>query len=134
MSIFSISAHLGYSKRVMFKCMVSGVESNGQGIEVAHISPARSSMKRLAHIGMTHDDVNDVRNGLLLATGIYKAFDQMRLSFVKTRPLSQHLYLKIWDETCSVIEVYPGAGRTIGEFDGAKLRLAHHQPFKRALS
>lgn len=132
--------HLGYDitksgkKRVMFKCMVSGVESNGQDIEGAHIAPARSSMKRLAHIGMTPDDVNDVRNGLLLATGIHKAFDHLRLSFIKSNPLSKQLYLKIWDKSCRNIEVYPGAGRKIGEFDGAKLKLGHHEPFKRALS
>lgn len=133
-------SHLGYDinkggrKRTLYKCMVSGVEGNGQDIQGAHIAPARSSMKRLAHIGMTPDDVNDVRNGLLLATGIHKAFDHLRLSFVKSNPLSQQLYLKIWDKSCRNVEVYPGANRTIGEFDGAKLKLAHHLPFKRALS
>ena len=81
---------------------------------------------------MTPEDANDVRNGLLLATEIHRAFDQLRLSFVKTCPLSQQLYLKIWDNSCRKIEVYPGANRTIGDFDGAKL-LANHQPFKRAL-
>jgi hypothetical protein len=69
-----------------------------------------------------------------LATGIHKAFDHLRLSFIKSNPLSQKLYFKIWDKSCQNIEVYPGAGRTIGEFDGARLKLAHHQPFKRALS
>ena len=42
--------------------------------------------------------------------------------------------MKIWDKTCSVIEVFSGAGRTIGEFDGAKLNLGKHKPFRRALS
>lgn len=44
------------------------------------------------------------------------------------------LYVKIWDKTCRNIEVFPGAGRTIGEFDGARLNLGKHKPFRRALS
>jgi hypothetical protein len=53
---------------------------------------------------------------------------------VKSNPLSDSLYLKIWDVDCSDLPVYPGSNRIIGEFNGAKLRLGPHAPFRRALS
>lgn len=131
--------HLGYAvgkgkKRMRYTCMVTGLSTHSDYIEAAHIAPARSTVKRLAYIGMTASDVNDVRNGLLLATEIHHAFDYLQLSFVKSNPLSEQLYVKIWDKSCLNIEVFVGAGRTIGQYDGAKLKLGAHEPFRRALS
>lgn len=121
-------------KRILYTCMASGVEGDNNEIEAAHIVPAKSVIKRLSSIGMNEDDVNSVRNGLLLASGIHKAFDNLRISFVKSNPLSECLYMKIWDRTCCDLPVFPGSTKTIGEFDEGKLNLGGHDPFKRALS
>ena len=135
----NLTEHLGYKssgrkKRILYTCMASGVQGDNNEIEAAHIAPAKSVLKRLSSIGMNEDGVNSVRNGLLLASGIHREFDYLRISFVKSNPLSECLYMKIWDGTCSHLPVFPGSDRTIGEFDGATLNLGKHGPFKRALS
>lgn len=128
-------AHLGYSKKcVLYKCMASAVEGDNEEIQAAHIAPAKSKIKLLASIGLTQDDVNSVKNGLMLAFGIHNEFDNLRISFVKSNPLSETLYMKIWDDTCRNTLLFEGSQRTVGEFDGAMLNLGTHQPFKRALS
>lgn len=137
-------SHLGYGitgkgrkrkrkEAIMYKCMVSGLEGTAEDVQAAHIVPAKSSLKKLAYIGMTSDNVSDVRNGLLLASEIHRAFDNLQVSFVKTNPLTQQLYFKIWDSSCRDITIL-GTRKNIGDLDGAELNLGCHMPFKRALS
>lgn len=84
-------SHLGYDttkgkrKRISYTCMVTGLQSDADDIEAAHIVPAKSVVKGLACIGMTVADVNDVRNGLLLATAIHKAFDHLQSRAILSR-------------------------------------------------
>jgi hypothetical protein len=131
---------LGYTAKKRkngYPCMVSKLLGNGDNVLAAHIAPAVSEVKRLNSIGLTEDDVNNPRNGLLLAYGIEKCFDNLRLSFVKSNPLSTKLYMKIWDDSCRHFPLwhpnYDSENKTVGDYDGCELDLKH-SPFKRALS
>jgi hypothetical protein len=111
----NLLSHLGYHKpkkgrgRKLFKCMLTREDGDSEEIVAAHIAPARSSIRKLATIGMTESDLSDVRNGLLLAKGIELAFDRLQLSFVKSNPLSENLYLHIWDDSCRNNFIYEGS-------------------------
>ncbi len=143
--------HLGYDvqyhqsvkrKRLTCTCMVTNEDGDSDyQVVMAHIAPKRSKIRLLNSIGMNEGDLQDVRNCLLLAHGIEKGFDKLRLSFIKSNPLQNRLYMKIWDDSIRSESIFEGSSRTIGEFDGARLKLGEasgdtftHNPFRRALS
>lgn len=134
----NVLTHLGYhvprKGRQIFKCMLSREDGDGDEVVVAHIVSASSSVRILNLIRMTEADVNSLRNGLLLAKNFEVAFNRLQLSFVKSNPLSQNLYLQIWDDSCRNEPIYDGSTRTIGDFEGEVLNLGSHRPFRRALS
>jgi len=118
-------------------CMVSGMSGNGFQVVCAHIAPCSSKEHLLAKVGLTKDDTGSTRNGLFLSKGFELAFDRLQLSFIRDpkNPLDSSLYLKIWDDSCRSHELWAGCDdATIGEYDGWKLNLNGHEPFKRALS
>jgi hypothetical protein len=115
-------------------CMVSGHVGTGDQVRAAHIVPCSSDASKLAFIGLTIDDVNSPRNGLFLAKNVEMAFDKLQLSFIKTKLFYDRLYLKIWDDSCRSVPIWPGHATTIGDLDGRELVLGAHKPFKRALS
>ena len=129
-----LKKHLGYSRRAKVSCMVTKLKGNGEQVIAAHIVPCSSSPLKLKYIGMGKDDVNNVRNGLFLAFGIEKAFDKLQISFIKSHPLKDELYLRIWDDKCRTTPLWEGHQQTIGDFDGRPLLLGSHNPFKRCLS
>ena len=115
--------------------MVSGHVGTGDQVCAAHIVPCSSDASKLAFIGLTIDDVNSPRNGLFLAKNVEVAFDKLQLSFIKTMLFYDRLYLKIWDDSCRSVPIWPGhTTLTIGDLDGRELVLGPHRPFKRALS
>ena len=139
--------HLGYAlgrkrKRMEVTCMVSNVTSHlDSDVVMAHIAPKRSKIRIWGSIGMKQSDVQDIRNCLLLAKEIEKAFNELQLSFMKTHPLHDRLYLKIWDNSIRDTPIFDDATMTIGECEGARLKLGEiptdlykHNPFRRALS
>jgi len=118
-------------------CMASGMSGNGDQVVCAHIAPCSSKEHLLAKVGLTKDDTGSTRNGLFLSKGFELAFDRLQLSFIRDpkNPLDSSLYLKIWDDSCRSHELWAGCDdATIGEYDGWKLNLNGHEPFKRALS
>ncbi len=129
-----LKKHLGYSRKAKVSCMVTKLKGNGEQVIAAHIVPCSSSPLKLKYIGMGKDDVNNVRNGLFLAFGIEKAFDKLQISFIKSHPLKDELYLRIWDDECRTTPLWEGHQQTIGDFDGRPLLLGSHNPFKRCLS
>jgi hypothetical protein len=125
---------LGYGKKAKVSCMVSKFKGYGKEVIAAHIAPCTSLVSKLKYVGLEKCDVNNVRNGLFLAFGIEKAFDKLQISFIKSNPLKDELYLHIWDDACRTTPLWEGHEQTIGNFDGSPLLLGAHKPFMRCLS
>jgi hypothetical protein len=137
---------LGYNlkKRKKHPCMLTGREGTGDDVVAAQIIPATSKPKILTYIRLSKEDINDVRNFLLLAKNVQRAFDAQQISFVKESPLSNQLVLKIWDASVASDPIWPsystrGAPQRqsqglFGYWEGRRLNLGSHTPFKRALS
>ena len=53
---------------------------------------------------------------------------------MKSNPLLDTLFLKIWDDSCRETPIWDGSDLKIGAFEGAPLRLDSHTIFKRCLS
>jgi hypothetical protein len=124
----------------LYPCMITGECGDSDCVVAAHIVPARSKLKNLRNIGLTKEDVESSRNGLLLSKGIENAFDSLQLSFIKS-PVSDEIGLlregfvmKIWDDNCRDTFIWRGSNKRIGDYDGHQLLLGGHKPLKRALS
>lgn len=130
----SLKTALGYSKKAKVHCMATGKEGNGEQVIGAHILPCCSDEVRLKSLGLKLEDLKSTRNGLFLAAGVEKAFDTLKISFVKTNLLQNSLHLKIWDKSCFDTPLWEGCKETIGDFDDAVLNLRKHSPYLRALS
>jgi hypothetical protein len=122
-------------------CMVSGIGSVGDNIRAAHLVPAVSKPEILRQLSMRPSDVDDVRNGLLLARHIEAAYDKLEVSFVKNPLLTDGLILKIWNPELKGKLIFPDSNYKIGDFENAPLCLTFrngktgaHEPFMRALS
>jgi hypothetical protein len=128
--------YLGYSnqKRRKYPCMLTGQTGYGECVVVAHITPAKSKLRILKTIGMRKEDVKDPRNFLLLSKNVELCFDALQISFIKSNPLSTELTLKIWDKTVMSKPIWKDSKILIGHFDGEKLILGQHAPFRRGLS
>jgi hypothetical protein len=114
--------------------MVSKQLREGTDVVAANIVPCSSDAKNLQYVGISLAQANDVRNGLMLAVGFEKAFDQLQISFLKINPLKDALFLHIWDDNCRQIPLWEGCSKTIGDYDGFELDLRNHKPFMRCLS
>jgi hypothetical protein len=102
-------------------------------IRAAHIVPISCPAPMAMAAGVPADEVDTPRNALLLGSNIERAFDKLQLSFVPSNPFdSATLVLKIWDDSIRKTDVFPGAGRTIGEFDGKPLDFPGQPLLKRA--
>ena len=78
-------------------CMVSGELGSHTQVIAAHIHPHCSPIDTLNYAGLTRAEVDSVRNALLLADGIEKAFDRLDISFVPLSPVTPDRFvLKIW--------------------------------------
>jgi hypothetical protein len=130
----SLKTALGYSKKAKVRCMATRKEGNGEQVIGAHILPCCSDEVRLKSLGLKLEDLKSTRNGLFLADGVEKAFDTLKISFVKTNLLQDSLHLKIWDKSCFNTPLWEGCEETIGDFDDAVLNLEKHSPYLRALS
>jgi hypothetical protein len=149
------------NESISAKCMLTGQLATGDNIRAVHIIPAVTEIDILNDLNLKPEQINDVRNGLLLCRSIELGFDKLRLSFVKS-PLSDQLILKIWDESirkqrlfkdCLKIGEYKGVHPlffkenddknenkqlTIGHFENHPLNLKlrddyEHKPFRRGL-
>jgi hypothetical protein len=137
----SDSSNSTRSNGMLVKCMVSGKESSKEDdIRAAHIVPAVSKHSLLQALKFTPNDLNDVRNGLLLAYGIEREFDSLGVSFVQHPLRIGVLLMKVWSETAKKRFLFKGTDKEgyVADYDGFELNLAFdggkHNPFCRGLA
>ena len=134
------------------RCMVTGVSSNStedetlpsgqknERVVLAHLLPRSADTKTMTSLGYARDDIENIRNTVLLCKGLEEAFDKKHISFVPSdNPFSDNKYkLCIWTDDVKLLPIYKGATKTIGSYEGHALNLsvgaAMHNPFKRAMS
>ena len=125
-------------------CRVSGV--SGRDIVVAaHIIPARSPDGHFDEVGLTPDDKNDPKNGLLLAKGIEQAFYMKRACFLP-HPLYEGVLVftvldKVGLATTPLFPSYKSRGgkvvvtsEMVGDFDNFPVNVERGMLWTRSLS
>jgi hypothetical protein len=116
--------------------MITGL--NGD-LAAAHLVPLNISKKIASSLAL-ENELNNVRNILILNHGIEQAYDKQRISFIPGNPLSNNDFvLKIWDDSVRNEPISKNSKVLIGEYEHASLKLTFpggkvHFPFKRALS
>lgn len=127
------------------QCMVTGKLQNSTAsstdvVILAHLIPRCSTVEEQNRLGFDHSNIEDIRNSILLCSGLKDAFDRKCISFVPSNvPFSPNRYkLHIWYDKTRLKPIYEGATETIGDFDGYPLILNvgthEHEPFNRAMS
>ena len=134
------------------QCMVTGISLNSliatspggptppNPVTLAHLLARCADAKESMSLGYGLDDIENMRNTILLCKFIEVAFDHKLISFVPMdKPFSGDRYkLHIWVDAIRPHPIFPGAAQTIGSLDGAPLNLSvggtAHNPFHRALS
>eukprot|EP01033_Poteriospumella_lacustris_P014812 gene14812-10591_t len=116
------------------KCMISGLRGGGDKVVCGHIVPCGCELVKLKQLGITKADLNVPKNCLFWCIGFEQAYESLQLSFVKSHPLQDKLYLKFWNDEVKTTPIWPGSARCIGEFDGVELKLDGHVIMKRGLS
>ena len=132
--------------RDQIPCMVARIipplptpPSNIPNVKLAHILPRSTKVHIRESLSMGALDVDDLRNMLVLCSGLEESFDRRLISFIpNTDPFTGGFQVKFWKEEFKSIPLYRGSDRTIGEFDGSRLNLIvngkQHLIFRRALS
>ena len=124
----------------MSRCMITGIEGDGQLVVCAHIVPKKVTQADLILLGLKLNFVNSVRNGLLLIKSLEVAFDKCQLSFERALytdgdgSIRSGLRLKIWDDAIRLKKLFSESTQTIGAYEGAFLTLGEVSPCLRALS
>ena len=125
-------ALLGYKKKA--KCMVTGIEGNGDQVICAHLVPLKSNLQILKQeLAISAEDLNDSKNCAFWCKSLEDAYETLKVSYVKS-PLDQTLRLKIWDDSIKSTPIYEGSTHKIGEYEGEALKLGTHIIMKRTLS
>ena len=109
-------------------------------VTLAHLLARCADATEAAALGYGINDVENIRNSLLLCKNIEIAFDKKYISFVPSdNPFSNNRYkLHVWLDMIKSTPIFEGATQTIGDLHGKPLNLTVgqcvHDPFKRALS
>lgn len=109
-------------------------------VVLAHLLPRSSKRNVLDALGMVPEDIESIRNALLLCHGIEEAFDRKQVSFVPIdNPFVDGKFkMMIWEDKFKGIPIYEGSTQTLGDFENAQLDLVvngtNHQIFRRVLS
>ena len=122
---------------VIAKCCLTGIIGDRKMVTNAHLLPRNAPAHFLEELGI--DDVDDVRNMVILCQNVEKLFEQKRLCFLLDDDEPGCFVLKIWDEKVKNKPLFDGdplADRqNIGTYSGHKMRFAQGKtPFTRALS
>ncbi len=116
-------------------CMVSGISGGGDKIICGHIVPCSSPQHKLNELNIDIKDLNKSENCVFWCAGFEEAYETLKISFVRTNPLSEKYFLKFWIEGAKAIPLWPGCTTgCIGDYDGRELNLRGHRIWKRALS
>jgi len=131
------------------QCMVTGISSSSlhasdpsrnSTVLVAHVLPRCADSSTKSSLGYTWDDMESIRNTVILCKGIKDAFDSKLISFVPSeKPFSNNAYkMHVWSEDEKTRPIYKGATETIGSYEGLPLHLSvgeqEHNLFTRAVS
>ena len=89
-----VTGTLGTSKRLNSK------KTTESAVVVAHLLPRSANASTRLSLGYEIDDIENIRNSLLLCKGVEEAFDGKDISFVPPEvPFSSNRYiLHIWSE------------------------------------
>jgi hypothetical protein len=133
-------------------CMVTGITINSlkaanpsssppsNTVTMAHLVGHCVEAKEAVSLGYFSEELESIRNTVLLCKGIKEAFDRKFLSFVPAdSPFAADRYkLYIWVDGIKPKPIFPGSAINIGAYEGAPLNLtivgSTHNPFHRALS
>ena len=116
-------------------CMISGVRGSAAQIICGHIvGVSNTDEKKLAYLQMKSTDLNEPNNLVFWARGFEEAYERMQLSFIKSNPLRDALFLHIWDDSIRKKPIYPDAVEKIGDYEGVELKSNGHVIMKRGLS
>jgi len=116
------------------KCMISGIRAGGDKVVCGHIVPCGSELVKLRQLGITTADLNLPRNCVFWCIGFEHAYESLQISFVKSHPLQDKLYLKFWNDEVKKDPIWTGASQCLGDFDGMELNLCGHVVMRRGLS
>jgi hypothetical protein len=116
------------------KCMISAIRAGGDRVVCGHIVPCGSELVKLNQLGITTADLNLPKNCVFWCIGFERAYESLQLSFVKSHPLQDKLYLKFWNDEVKRNPIWPGSAQCLGDFDGMELKLDGHVIMKRGLS
>lgn len=125
------------STRENLFCMVLDRSYPRNQVRAAHIWKRCTNGIGLDAFGLSSENLEDPRNGLLLAEAIEEAFDVKRVCFVAESPLSHasKLLLKVLDPALMDAHVTPSTTRKFGDINGAPLSLTNgNTPYRRILS
>jgi len=114
-------------------CMILDRSYPRKKIIAGHIWSSCTRGKGLKEFGLKESDLNEPRNGLLLAEAIEKAFDTKRVCFMWD-PLQKQIKLCVLDPSLRNDHVLPSKSTYFKDIDGKPL---HHPvdkiPFRRIL-
>ncbi len=125
------------------KCMVSDIKAVivrrgknivGNRVVCGHLLPSSSNLNNLKFLGVTEKDLNEPKNCVFWAQGIEKCYESLQISFVKSHPLEDRYFLKIWDEKARDVFLFDGSKEKVGDYEDCPLKLNGHTILKRALS
>jgi hypothetical protein len=130
----NLKKELGYSKKSKtVKCMLTGVFGNNLQVVCGHIIPCTANEAKIEHLGLRLESLNTSPNLIFWAIAIERAYECLKISFVKA-PLADEYLLKIWDDNIRMEPIWEGSNRTIGEFENAPLDLGKRVVLTRGLS
>jgi len=118
---------LGFTRRKSNrpKCCVTGLRP----VKCAHLIPCSATALQLANVGLTVAEVNSTANLVFWMPSIEFYYDRLQLSFMKTNPLQDKLFLKIWDDSIRDSKLHDDprvlTTPTIGDIDGYEIKLQH---------
>ena len=110
-------------------CMVAGLTPprpiKGSNLVLAHIMPLKTKRNIRELVSFQPDDIDSIRNCLLLSSSIEKAFDEQDISFVPPdNPFQADRFkMKIWNDAIRQKPVFPGAVDLTGTYDNRPLNL-----------
>ncbi len=116
-------------------CMILNISMARDKVTSSHIWKSETHGDGLQAFGLSPESVHSVRNILLLATNIERAFDVKQLCFLYN-PLQQTLTLKILDPILFAQKIRddPVDKRTFRDIDSSVLRHPHDKfPYRRIL-
>ena len=134
-SFYNMAVTIEGDRIVQAKCMVSQAVAPYNDLRPAHL--VKHSTPHLMYLyGLSADDINHPRNGMLMLDSIEKGFDHLDVCFLYN-VMSQVLVVKVLNPALSSIRILPNSPaetRTFSNIDGATVLINEKMPYRRILS